>query len=400
MKHRLSAILLITLTPAAFGVGFRLPNQDPEAIARGNAFTATADNPSAIYYNPAGITQLDGDQLSIGVYAISTGVDFSSPRGTAEADSSFQLVPQLYYVHSPDDSSFSFGVGLYAPFGLGIDYGRDTPFSTLAIDGKLAYGTLNPVVAYQVNPRLSIAGGIMLNYSEIDFKRSVVSGATDRFEFEGDDVSIGFNLGLLWQPVDEWSFGLNYRSSSTMNYDGSSTLFVPGQTPAPVETSTTANLNFPANIALGISYRPSAKWNFEVGVDWTDWDSVDDTTLEGTPVGEVVFPFRYESGFMYQFGATRYLNDGYFLSAGYLYSDNSVPDATFSPLNPDSNLHLWSVGVGKRGDASSWALSYTVAYNGGRDVSGNQAASLIGETADGNYETLNHAVNFAYRFSF
>ena len=40
--------------------GFRLPDQDAFATARGEAFVATADNPSAIYYNPAGITQIRG----------------------------------------------------------------------------------------------------------------------------------------------------------------------------------------------------------------------------------------------------------------------------------------------------------------------------------------------------
>src|SRR6478609_2901416 len=57
-------------------VGFRVPNQDPDGIARGNAFAATADNPSAIYYNPAGITQLEGQQIRVGIYSISTGIEY------------------------------------------------------------------------------------------------------------------------------------------------------------------------------------------------------------------------------------------------------------------------------------------------------------------------------------
>src|ERR1035438_1179990 len=76
--------------------GYRLPNQDPEAIARGNAFVATADNPSAIYYNPAGITQLDGQNIRAGLYLVSGGYDYTSPSGqTVRANSDFQPVPQL-----------------------------------------------------------------------------------------------------------------------------------------------------------------------------------------------------------------------------------------------------------------------------------------------------------------
>ena len=123
MKHMLSlfrsAAVLIMLgifALTARGVGFRLPNQDPEAIARGNAFVATADDPSAIYYNPAGITQLQGQNIRGGIYLLSAGVDYESPNGTkASVNSDFVPVPQVYYVFSPEDFPLSFGLGVYAP---------------------------------------------------------------------------------------------------------------------------------------------------------------------------------------------------------------------------------------------------------------------------------------------
>src|SRR5262245_17150215 len=102
-------------------VSFRLPNQDPEAIARGNAFAATADNPSAIYYNPAGITQIEGQQIRVGGYFVSADTKFTGPAGTAQTDTTLQPVPQIYYVYSPKDSQLSFGLGLYAPYGLALD---------------------------------------------------------------------------------------------------------------------------------------------------------------------------------------------------------------------------------------------------------------------------------------
>lgn len=376
-------------------VGFRLPNQDPEAIARGNAFTATADNPSAIYYNPAGITQLNGHHLSIGVYAISAGFEYTSfLGGSATADSSFQFAPQIHYVFSPEDSPFSFGLGIFAPYGLALDYGRDTPFSTLAIDGELLFATINPVVAYQFTSEFSLAMGVAANYSRISLSRSLGLAFGDSFSFEGDDFSVGMNLGVRWQPTVRWAFGLNFRSSTEMDYSGLSA--VSGFS----STLTDASLEFPANLALGASFRPTPKWNLEVGIDWTDWDSVNVTVLKGTPFGEIQFPFNYKSGFMYQFGVTRNIDPGYFLSAGYIFSENSAPDQYFSPLNPDSNLHLWSLGGGHRDELGGWAFSYTVAYNGGREVTGNASSSLIGESADGTYETLNHALNFAYHFNF
>jgi len=391
---RTTALLTLLAGNEAMAVGFRLPNQDPEGIARGNAFAATADNPSAIYYNPAGITQLDGNHLSVGVYAISTNIDFKSAAGgNASTIQDLQYVPQIYYVCSPEDSPLSYGFGVYAPYGLGIDYDGATPFDTLAQEGSLLYATFNPVVAYQINSQLSVAAGITANYSKVDLTRSIF-GPGSEFTFRGDGWDVGYNLGLLWQPVKEWSFGLNYRSSTSINFEGESFA-----EPFADWQHTEAELDFPYFIVGGVSYRPNDDWNFEFNLDWTDWDSVNDATFKGTFGGDQIFPFRYRSSFMYEFGVTRQLGDGYYISGGYIYSENSVPGNTLSPLNPDSNLHLGSIGFGHRGDVVSWAVGYHFAYNGGRTVR-NNTPSLIGESANGEWKTFNHAVNVSVRYQF
>jgi long-chain fatty acid transport protein len=395
LKNLLTLAAATACASQVHAVGYRLPNQDPEGIARGNAFAATADNPSAIYYNPAGITQLDGHDMSLGVYLISTDVGFQSATGgSASTDSDFQAVPQIYYTYSPADSPLSFGLGMYAPYGLGIDYGRYTPFPTAAQDGELAYISVNPVVAWELAPCLSVAAGLTMNYSEVRFERRIgLMPVFDEFQVEGDGYATGFNLGVLWQPVDEWSFGLNYRSPTEIDYEGRSiTAPVP---PFGGGTPTEASLHFPQFIVGGVSYRPNDDWNFEFNLDWTDWDQVNDSVFVGTFGGNQTFPFRYESTFMYNFGVTRQLGDGWFVSAGYIYSENSAPDATFTPLNPDSDLQLGSIGFGHRGEKIGWALGYHFAYNGGRTVTGN-----YNPTVNGEYETFNHAVNASVRFRF
>jgi long-chain fatty acid transport protein len=90
--------LLALAPPALVALGFRIPNQDAAAIARANAFVATADNPSALYYNPAGITQLEGHQVQFGMHALSVNSTFVSPTGVrSKTKGTFQPVPQLYY---------------------------------------------------------------------------------------------------------------------------------------------------------------------------------------------------------------------------------------------------------------------------------------------------------------
>lgn len=392
-------VLSIVTSSHLNAVGLRLPNQDPEAIARGNAFVATADNPSTIYHNPAGITQLEGHQLSAGVYLISTDVSYVSPSGiTGNTDTSFQAVPQLHYVFSPENSDLSYGVGLYVPYGLGIDYGSNSPFPTLAEEGSLTYVTLNPVLAYQFNQDISVGFGLTINISDIELSQQIGLVPDDEFRYEGDDVAYGFNLGLLWDINSEFSFGFNYRSATSLEYEGrsrtTSSPFVSDYVP------TSLSVEFPQNLDFGIAYKPNDIWTFETNIDWTDWEVVDTTAFVGTGLGDIPLSFNYDSSLMYEFGVTRQLSNSLLLSGGYIYSENSAPDQNFTPLNPDSDLHLGSIGISHRGQTLGWSLGYHFAYNSGRQVRGNQSGSLLGETADGSYETLNHAINFAIRKSF
>ena len=383
-------------------VGFRLPNQDPEGIARGNAFAATADNPSAIYYNPAGITQLEGQQFRAGIYLISADSEYTSPSGVkAETDASFQAVPQMYYVNSLKNLPLSFGLGVYAPYGLALDWGTHAPFRTLAEKGELLYATVNPVVAWRVFPTLSLAVGPTINYSQVEFKRGIGFVANDLFIVKGDGWDYGFNAGLLWKPHRMWSFGLNYRYATEIDYSGHSETSPAAPFPPYYPSARTqASLRFPQFVAAGISFRPTENWNLEFDLDWTDWDSLNKTVFRGTPFhgtpfGDPVFVWNYTSSFMYNFGITRQLCKGYFATVGYIYSENSSPDKDFNPIVPDSDLHLGSLGFGHHGQRWDWAVGYTLAYNSGRDVK-----SDINPLANGTYRTLNNAVNLAVTYKF
>jgi long-chain fatty acid transport protein len=381
----------------AQAVGFRNPNQDPEAIARGNAFVATADNPSAIYYNPAGITQIEGQSLSVGMYAISTGVKFEPAGGGPSVTTKGDLheIPQVYYVFSPKDFPLSFGVGVYVPYGLSIDWGQNPPFNTVAKNGDLTYVTVNPVVAWKALPSLSIAAGPTINYSKADFNRGIGFIPNDEFHFVGDDYAFGFNAGIRWQPCEMLAFGAKYNYMTTMNYGGHSSTSPSPPFPASV-SGTTASIRFPQSVAVGVSYRPTENWNLEVDVDWTDFDNVNQIPFNNTAFGNQIFPLNYKSSLMYEFGVTRQLGKGYWVSAGYIYSENSSPEADFNPLIPDSNLQLGSVGVGHKGKHWDWAVAYHFAVNPGRNVSN----SSFGPTVNGTYRTFNNAFNASATFKF
>ncbi len=95
----LAAVLLLSAQSGLRANGFYIPVQDPFAASRGNAFAATADRPSAVYYNPAGLTQLDSRTAHVGVYGVRLGIEagaaFDGGRHH-ENDAEAIPVPQLY----------------------------------------------------------------------------------------------------------------------------------------------------------------------------------------------------------------------------------------------------------------------------------------------------------------
>lgn len=376
-------------------VGFRLPNQDPEAIARGNAFVATADNPSAIYYNPAGITQLDGQNIRAGVYLVSGGYKYDSPTGMeAKANSDFQPVPEFYYVFSPKGSPLTFGLGVYAPYGLSIDWGQDTPFRTVAEKGTLTYLTINPVIAWKIHPTLSVAIGPTVNYSKASFQQGIGLVPNDQFKLDGEGWSYGFNAGVRWQPHEKWAFGVNYRYVTEVDYKGTAETSLPAPFNGP--TSASASIRFPQFVVAGVSFRPTKDWNLEFDIDWTDWNNVKEIAIKGTPLGDRIWPLNYRSSFMYEFGVTRKLGRGYFASIGYFFSENSSPDHDFNPIIPDSDLHLGSVGFGHKGKRWDWAAAYHFGYNPGREVKNDVSFPQ----ANGTYHVFNQAFNLSATFKF
>jgi len=382
---------LLAIPREVISLGARIPNQDATAIGRGNAFTATADNPSAMYYNPAGITQLDGQTLQAGVLTyLNIYADYESPSGERfENNTKLIPVPQLGYVLTLKDKPFSFGLGVYAPFGLGMEWPDDVPFRNAALEAQLTYVTVNPVVAWRVHPTLSIAVGPTFNYSDATLRQGVAVSPY-YFKFNGDDIAFGFNAGLLWQPHPQWSFGAKYVSATTLDYDGTAS-FHPAASflPRPMDTKT--HVDFPQMAAGGVSYRPTTNWNIEVDIEWTDWDTTKSVDIDR--VGRLVL--NWQSSFFYEFGITRELGKGFFASAGYFFSEASTPEKDYTPLVPDTNLHIGSLGFGYKGQRWNWALAGQIIGGSFRTVSGANNPAV-----DGKYRIFTPTISLAVAYHF
>lgn len=396
----LSLFACASLNAAATRIAFH----DSFATARGNAFTATADNPSAVFYNAAGLTQVEGTQIQGNVFAISLGYEYDGAAGSDDMDDDFQPVPSFFISHSFQDSPFSIGFGAYAPFALGTDWGSDASFTqpsgptlpeiiqagAVPYEADLAYVKYHFVVAWQMFETLSISAGVSFDDSTVDLK-------ANGLEFDGEDQMFGYSLSALWQPDVHHSFGLNYQAKTEATFDGKADVFnIFGQPPAflpPVNAE--ADLIFPESIVFGYSFRPNEQWNFEFNVDWTNWDRVNELTLDGVP-GSPSYELNWESAFIWELGMTRYFDNGWHLSGGYTFVENAVPDDDFLPIVPDSDRHFFAIGVGGTWERLTWQLTYQQAFASERSVSGNQTSPTI----DGDYDLDSQAVSFSLNYAF
>jgi long-chain fatty acid transport protein len=408
--HRSLAIALMLAPGAVFANGMRVVSQDAFASARGEAFVATADNASAIYYNPAGLTQLEGDQVRSGLYALSFDIDYRPPDtaanagNTYEADPGYAFVPQMFYTHTTKDGDLSFGLGIYAPHGAKLDWPQDTGFRSVALGGELTYLRANPVIAFKLAPTLSIGMGLMVDYAEITLEQGLLRTAqpfANNFRFNGDGWNVGWNAGLLWQPHEKLSFGATFRSAASITFSGETDIQQQPIIPA-TSRDAKAEFEFPWTAVVGVSYRPTPRWNYEINADYTDWSTFDSVLIrQATPPP---FPVRqnipvnleWEGSWLFGVGATRYFDNGWRASAGYVFNQNSVPDDYYSPMVADLDRHFITVGVGKRGRRIDLDVAYQFGYGPDHTVTGSTPSSqpglFSGQRADGTYGFLSHAL--------
>ena len=373
-------------------------------MGRGEAFVATADNPSAIYYNPAGITQLKGDNLRAGLYGVYYDPSYRPPAGKPNSgnvyhgEANLAAIPQVFYVHSMEKLPLSFGLGVYFPFGGNMDWPQDTGFRQVAINASLKYVTINPTVAWRIVPSLSIAAGPMINYVDMKTSQGILasSAVPNFFDFNGSGWSAGYNVGILWKPIKKISVGATFRSAAKVSLDGE-THYESFPVIAP-ERASTANMsmNFPWTVVGGISYRPTQKWNLELDANYTAWSTFGTFNLYQQPAPQGLqnqntpVHFDWRGSWIIEMGATRYFSHGWHASAGYAFNQNSVPNSFYTPWVADLNRHLFSLGFGRTGKHFDFDAAYQLGYGPPHTVTGSQASlgfesGTFNGLADGQY---------------
>ncbi|MDT8365207.1 MAG: outer membrane protein transport protein [bacterium] len=360
-----AAMLMLAAGPA-MAAGFRIPEAGAKAMGLSNAFVGQADDPSAVQLNPAGLTQVEGNQVLTGITAITTSNSYADTGGTSsDANRGNFFPPHFYYSNHLGEGQWWLGLGMTVPFGLGTDWEVDS-FSRIVTKTNLEMIKLNPVMAYKASDSMSLAFGVDYYHvltASFANEATVINQLDDGYqELEGDGAGFGFNVGMLYTASDDLSIGFAYRTGTTIEVEGEIdvTADITGSSVTGYPVPAKVDLNLPATAALGLSYRTSDKLRLNFDVDWTGWSAYDELKIKHADLGVVLSlaPKDYDDTIAYRVGAEYELTEKWDLRGGFLLDTSPVPEETYDPRLPDGDRWGVSIGAGYTRDAWTIDMAY------------------------------------------
>jgi long-chain fatty acid transport protein len=419
-----SVLLIIVLvmpilcwwTSLAHGAGFALLQQGTAAMAQGNAFVADASDPSAIFYNPAGLNQMKRAQVYLGSFLNYPTREFSG--GGQDFHTDQRIYKSLTtYLAIPVHDRVALGLGFFSPFGMGTAWPPTWAGRYITTFSKMQTYTLNPVISVKALDNLSIAVGADFLWSRVLLKRKtpvVFRGNAlpdGEIKLTGDGNGIGYNLGMLYEPVSKVKLGIAYRSKISVQHYGDITTVLPAPLPSADPLSGSADLTFPASLTTGISYSRLVPFTFEFDATWTGWSSYSKfktnfsqpVAVNGVLTNTSTIPKNWHDAWAFRFGANYEVREGMKVRAGYIYDLTPVPDSSFEPQVPDANRHIFTVGGDLKvltrftlGIAYNYILSESRSKNNAIPVNGVPAPLQ----ANGNYSSNIHSLGLSCSFQF
>lgn len=375
----LLALLSIAAPLPALAGSFRIYDHGASAAGQAAAFTAQADDPSAGYYNPAGMTQLRGVQLSAGATLMSGQFSFQNAAGTqiqGDLRGSVALPPpsNLYLTANLKDlgigsyDSLAVGLAVFNPFGTLTRWSDGGPFATATTKAAFELLDIRPSLAFRPHPDLAIGlGADIYTFSgvfgegqvERQFRWAGGLGipAGTPMELNGRDTAAGFNASLLYTLLRNEdglplvNIGLIYRSQATLHLDGQ--LMAGGSRVADARSTFVVPQVFTGGIAIWPVRNKEREWKLELDVDYTGWKSVCNSNASLSNGLTIATPANWSSGYTVMIGTEhKWLKPAALpdwdiaLRGGYWHSQKAIPDQTFNPAIPDGDNHAISTGIG------------------------------------------------------
>ena len=373
------AIVGFLVSRPAFSAGFQIMVHGARAAGMGLAYAGMSGDPTTIFYNPAGMAWVNHFEGYLGANFLTRTegqVEGANPYpgegAIAYQQQNWYFFPDGYAV-IPLTADLNFGLGGYAQYGLGLKWqDPNTTYNGMFISQNAVIQTLdtNAVFSYKLFPQLSIAAGVVYRFSKVQLERNqaaidpftgaVVPVAHVKLNSDLlDNGGWGWNVGIMYKPVEAVSIGAAYRSSINIDYDGEATFtsrptgnaafdaLVAAALPTgnpPVATS----IDFPSSLNLGAAIDLGAGFTLALEGDWTEWSkfqslAISFPTLPGRDILRIT---DWSDTWAYRVGLEKRFDSCWAIRVGYYYDNSPQPDFDVSPLLPDSDRNVYTAGFG------------------------------------------------------
>ncbi|WP_345987923.1 outer membrane protein transport protein [Sulfurimonas sp. HSL1-2] len=415
-----SAAALLLAAAGAHGAGFGIIENS--ASGMGTAYAsggAAGEDASTVWFNPASMTLLKGQNVVGAINAIFPTADFSNngstfADGTALSgpDSSSNtpaLIPTFYYSGQISEQLFA-GISINAPFGLVTQYDDDWVGRYHAVESDLKTVNINPAVAYKIDDRLSIGAGVSLQLLDITLTSAVdfgallgTPGSADGFaKLTGDnynDLAFGWNVGMLYNVDEHTRIALAYRSAIDQHVEGDADFRVPAaaapivSTGAFTDTTLSADVTLPASASLSL-FHSFGVLDLMADVTWTQWSTFEELRIkyDNPAQPDSVTTEDYQDQWRVAVGERIHISEKLVLRTGIAYDQKAVKNRyRRTPRIPDNDRFWLSVGAGY---AISSMLSIDAAYSHLF-----VATTKIENTFESGLPELNHTLKGTYSSS-
>ena len=380
MNKSAAALVLTGVAVAvstAYAAGFQLTEQSSLGLGRAYAGAGiVGDDLSAVHYNPAGMTLLEGTRFQAGGTWIALNADYNGKGDSENGRLKGQMIPAGYVTHQVNDKIW-LGFAMTVPFGMGTEYDRTWSQSQRGTNAKIYTFDMNPNIAWKVNDFLSVGAGISVQYAKAELgmglKAQELRGAyLGHGKVEADSWDWGFNLGVMISPTDKLRFGLAYRSAIEHDADGTTKLsgmntqipHVGGMLGA-LEGQTfgmSTTIKTPDTVMLTGTWEATDQLRLSGLIRWANWSNFDELNIENEVPGYILSAAKpigfdkkltnlevvndWQDTWLFSVGADYKINSAFTVRGGIAYETSPIDDqSTRMAVIPDTDRLWLSLGA-------------------------------------------------------
>ncbi len=404
----LRSTLVVSLSLASgalFANGLSLNEQS--ASGAGTAFAGRASSAldaSTVFGNPAGLSKLEGKQVSGGFAMVKANVEISRVDTNAPGTSKGDMVPlasvPFAFFAMPIDEKWNFGLGMYVPFGLISDYEKSFQGSSHGQYSKVAVMTLQPTLSYKITDRVAVGFGPTLNKIDGKLTNTLLTRGSNRpdtlINIKGDDTALGYNIGLMVDLSEQTTWGITYHSKVDYTLEGRTKVY---NAPLPVNGEYKATLDFttPESVDTSISHKLDDQWTLHGGLTWTRWSRLESIAAknQGVPsavqgqFGVLREELKWHNTWAYSIGASYQVNPHWVLRTGFALDQSPTTNEYRTVRIPVGHRKILTFGTGWQA-SDNLTIDLAYAYIRENTAGVNQQASFMRPAYRATYRNSAH----------